>query len=256
MEEMQYGKWLPPDLSTHGQGIDNLIWALHAFMAVLFIGWGIFMIYCLIRFRAKDGHKAAYEPIKASASKYIEIAVVVIEVILLLGLSMPVWAKYKAEIGPDEDALRIRVVAQQFAWNIHYAGEDGVFGRTDHKLVDESLNPVGLDEEDPAAEDDLVMINQMYIPVGKKIATFISSKDVIHSFGLPTLRVKQDAVPGIEVPVVFEAKETGFSEIACAQLCGLSHYRMRGEVHIVSQEDFDAWYAENTSDEYVEFDDF
>jgi cytochrome c oxidase subunit II len=256
MEEMQYGKWLPPDLSTHGQGIDNLIWALHAFMAVLFIGWGIFMVYCLIRFRAKDGHRASYEPIKAAASKYIEVGVVIIEVVLLLGLSMPVWAKYKEEVRPDEDALKIRVVAQQFAWNIHYAGDDGVFGRTEQKLVDESLNPIGLDEDDPAAEDDLVMINQMYIPVGKKIATYISSKDVIHSFGLPTLRVKQDAIPGMEVPVAFQAKETGFSEIVCAQLCGLSHYRMRGEVHIVSQEEFDTWYEENTSDEYIEFDDF
>jgi cytochrome c oxidase subunit 2 len=255
MEEMKYGKWLPPDLSTHGQGIDSLITALHVFMAILFIGWGIFMIYCLVRFRARDGHKAAYEPIKAAASKYIEVAVVVIEVILLFGLSMPVWAKYKTE-ATSEDAMKIRVVAQQFAWNIHYAGEDGVFGRTSHELVDESLNPVGLDEDDPAAEDDLVTINQMYIPVGRPISTLISSKDVIHSFGLPTLRVKQDAVPGMEIPVAFEAKETGFSEIACAQLCGLSHYRMRGEVHVVTQEEFDAWYEENTSDEYIEFDDF
>lgn len=256
MEEMQYGKWLPPDLSTHGHGIDNLIWVLHAFMAVLFIGWGIFMIYCLIRFRARSGHKATYEPIKGTASKYIEIGVVLCEVFILLGLSMPVWGKYKESVTPEDNAMNIRVVAQQFAWNIHYAGEDGVFGRTSHELIDESLNPVGLDEDDPAGEDDLVMINQMYIPVGRKINTLISSKDVIHSFGLPTLRVKQDAVPGLEIPVAFEAAETGFSEIACAQLCGLSHYRMRGEVHIVTQEEFDAWYEENTSDEYIEFDDF
>lgn len=256
MEEMKYGKWLPPDLSAHGQGIDNLIWALHAFSVVLFVGWGIFMVYCLIKFRARDGHKALYEPVKAAASKYIEVAVVIIEVLLLVGLSMPVWAKYKEEIKPDEDVFKVRVVAQQFAWNIHYPGDDGVFGRTAQELVDESLNPVGLDEDDPAAEDDLVMINQMYVPVGEKIAVYISSKDVIHSFGLPTLRIKQDAIPGIEVPVAFEATEEGFSEIACAQLCGLSHYRMRGEVHVVSREEWDQWYTDNTTEEYIEFDDF
>ncbi len=253
---MEYGKWLPPDISTHGQGIDALIWALHVFMVIIFVGWGIFMAYCLYNFRSRPGHKAAYEPIKAAASKYLEVAVVFVEILLLFGLSMPVWAKYKTEVAATEDALRVRVVAQQFAWNIHYAGDDGVFGRTDHKLVDESLNPIGLDSTDPAAEDDLVMINQMYVPVNKKIAVYLSSKDVIHSFALPTLRVKQDAIPGMEIPVAFEAKETGFSEIACAQLCGLSHYRMRGEVHIVAQEDFDAWYAENTDDEFVDFDDF
>lgn len=256
MEEMNYGKWLPPDLSAHGQGIDNLIWVLHVFSLVLFVGWGIFMMYCLIKFRARDGHKAVYEPVKAVATKYIEVAVVIIEVLLLVGLSMPVWAKYKEEIKPDEDVFKVRIVAQQFAWNIHYPGEDGVFGKTEHELVDESLNPVGLDETDPAAEDDLVMINQMYVPVGEKIAMYISSKDVIHSVGMPTLRIKQDAIPGIEVAVAFKAKEEGFSEIACAQLCGLSHYRMRGEVHVVSREEWDQWYEDNTTEEYIEFDDF
>lgn len=256
MEDLNYGFWLPPDFSSHGQGIDNLIWALHVFAVLLFVGWAIFMGYCLVKYRARDGHRAVYEPIKAAASKYIEVAVVIIEVLLLVGLSMPVWAKYKEEIKPDEDVFKVRVVAQQFAWNIHYPGEDGVFGRTDHHLVDESLNPIGLDEEDPAAEDDLVMINQMYVPKGEKIAVYLSSKDVIHSFYLPTLRLKQDAIPGIEVPVAFESPEEGYSEIACAELCGLSHYRMQGEVHVVSREDFDQWYEDNTTEEYIEFDDF
>lgn len=251
LSSMEYGKWLPPDLSVHGQGIDNLIFALHVFMVVIFVGWGIFMAYCLFAFRHRAGHKAVYEPIKAAASKYIEIGVVLIEIVLLFALSMPVWAKYKEEVKPDEDALRVRVVAQQFAWNIHYPGADGVFGRTSHELIDESLNPIGLDENDPAAEDDLVTINQMYVPTNKKIAVSISSKDVIHSFFLPTLRVKQDAIPGIEVQVAFEAAEPGFSEIACAQLCGLSHYRMRGEVHIVSPEEFDQWFKDQTEDEFV-----
>jgi cytochrome c oxidase subunit II len=161
---MEYGMWLPPDISTHGHGIDALIWALHVFMVIIFVGWAIFMGYCLFAFRARAGHKAVYEPIKAAASKYIEVGVVVVEVLLLFGLSMPVWAKYKEDVQARRRRPKVRVVAQQFAWNIHYAGEDGVFGRTDFRLVDEVTNPVGLDPDDPAGEDDLVMINQMYIP--------------------------------------------------------------------------------------------
>lgn len=237
--------WLPPDLSVDGWQVDRLIQVLHVFMALLFVGWGVFFVYCLLKFRARPGHRANPEPIKAAASKYVEIAVALFEVVLLLGFSMPVWARVKTEFPEASKALQVRVVAQQFAWNFHYAGPDGVFGKTDTKFMDETANPVGLDPNDSAGADDIVT-PELFIPTGKPIVCRLSSKDVIHCFWIPVLRVKQDVVPGMLIPIHFEAKDIGKGEydITCAQLCGNNHFKMRSRVHIKSPTDFEKWMAE------------
>src|SRR5437660_12382550 len=103
MDEKVYGWWLPPDISTHGAKIDNLMAVVHWFMLLLFVGWGIFFVYCLVKFRARPGHVATYNPVKAVFTKYIEAAVVVVEVFLLFGLSTPVWFKYKGRPASDKD---------------------------------------------------------------------------------------------------------------------------------------------------------
>jgi cytochrome c oxidase subunit II len=136
----------------------------------------------------------------------------------------------------------VRVVAEQFAWNIQYPGPDGTFGRTRLDLV-RPENPLGLDISDPAAKDDVWTQNQLNLPVGRPVIVHLSSKDVIHSFGLPQMRVKQDAIPGIEQRLWFTPTKTGEWEIACSQLCGLGHYRMRGFYTIQTQADFNAWLA-------------
>ncbi|MCB1214442.1 MAG: cytochrome c oxidase subunit II [Deltaproteobacteria bacterium] len=243
MEKLQYGIGLMPDLSTHGHGIDQLIYFLHGFMLLLFVGWGIFLAYTLIRFRARAGHKANYESLKSKLPKYAEVAVVAFEVFLLVGLSMPVWNSYKSDPPDEKEALRVRVVGQQFAWYIHYAGEDKKFGRTDSKLISD-FNPLGIDSKDPASEDDFYSLRNFNLPVGKPIIAEITSKDVIHSFGVPVLRVKQDATPGITVPIWFTAKETGEFEIICSQLCGIGHSTMGGKVHVQKPEDFKKWWDE------------
>jgi len=138
-------------------------------------------------------------------------------------------------------------VAEQFAWNVHYPGRDGVFGRVDVKLVD-STNPLGLDLNDPNAKDDILSVNQLHLEVNRPVTIRLSSKDVIHSFGLPVMRVKQDAVPGIVFPVHFTPVKTNDGErweIACAQLCGLGHYRMRGFLTIETKEQFEKFLADN-----------
>jgi cytochrome c oxidase subunit II len=139
--------------------------------------------------------------------------------------------------------LEIRVVAEQFAWNIHYPGRDGVFGRTAPNLVTAS-NPVGLDKLDPKGKDDIITINQMHVPVNKDVITYLSSKDVIHCFAIPVMRVKQDTVPGQKMAISFKAVHKGQFEIACAQLCGLGHYRMKGFFVVEGKDEFDAWLAE------------
>jgi cytochrome c oxidase subunit 2 len=146
---------------------------------------------------------------------------------------------------PDASkALHVRMVAEQFAWNFQYPGKDGKFGKTDTSQISGD-NPLGIDTEDPAGKDDLVTVNNLHIPVHRPVIVDVSSKDVIHSFNIPVLRVKQDTVPGQLISVWFEATQPGHFELACAQLCGLGHYRMRGDVLIDTPEDFAKWEAEN-----------
>jgi len=235
-----YGWGLPIDISTHGYKIDQLIYIFHWLMGILFAGWFVFLIYTLFRFRQRPGHKATYKLNHFKAPTYLEVTVALVEAVLLVGFSFPILHNYR-NVPPDESqALQIRVVAEQFAWNIHYPGADGVFGKTNPKLISTS-NPIGLDLDDPAAQDDVRTVNQLHIPVNKPIMVHLSSKDVIHSFALPVMRVKQDTIPGQEIPVWFEATQTGNFEIACAQLCGLGHYRMRGFFVVEDKQTFNTW---------------
>ena len=253
-------QWLPVDGSAHAAQIDQLIGLLHWLMAVLFVGWSLYFIYVLFRFRAGRNPQASYTGSKSHFSTYIEAGVVIAEVILLLGFAIPAWARWVTPHEEEADAMQVRVVGEQFAWNVQYTGADGIFGRRDIELVDAS-NPLGLDRSDPYAEDDITTINQLHMPVDWPITILLSSKDVIHSFSLPAMRVKQDSIPGMEIPVHFTPtlvtpEESQFPscaadktcwEIACAQLCGLGHYRMRGFYQVHSQESFDAWMAEEVA---------
>lgn len=235
---------MPADASAYGSDVDQLMWWVHALMALLFVGWGLYFIYVLVRFRASKHPQALYEGSKSKFSTYIEVGVAVVEGVLLVFYAVPAWAVRVADFPAQEEAEVIRVVAQQFAWNVHYPGPDRQFGRTDPHLVGPS-NVIGLDREDPAAADDVVTLNQMHVPTDKPILIYLSTLDVIHSFYLPQMRVKQDAIPGMVVPIWFQAAETTpegeIWNIACAQLCGNSHYRMKGIYVSESQADFDAW---------------
>ena len=237
-----YGWWLPIDISTNGWEIDRLIIVVHIIMAVLFVGWLLFFIYSVLRFRARAGHKAEYHTKHFKLPTYLEVGVALTEVVLLAAFSFPIWSHTRVEFPSKEAALHVRVVAEQFAWNIHYPGPDGVFGKASAGLMNAS-NPLGLDPEDPAGKDDIATINQLHIPVNKPVIVDLSSKDVIHSFSLPVMRVKQDVIPGQLIPIWFEAKQAGEFEIACAQLCGLGHYRMRGFFTVDTTEKFDEWMA-------------
>lgn len=238
--EKHYGWGLPIDISTHGAEIDRLIYIIHIFMVALFIGWLTFFILTLIKFRARPGHAATHKPGHFKLPTYLEILVALFEAVLLVGFSFPAFHKVRNAVPDPTQALEVRIVAEQFAWNIHYPGADGIFGKTDPKLMG-AANPMGLDWNDPAAKDDITTINQLHVPVNQPVIARLSSKDVIHSFALPVMRVKQDMIPGQVISVWFEAKKTGDFEIACAQLCGLGHYRMRGFFFVKTPEEFQAW---------------
>lgn len=244
---------MPFDASANGGDINQLMWWVHALMAVLFIGWALYFVYVLFRFRAGAHPKANYEGSKSKLSTYIEVGVAVIEAVLLIGYAVPAWALRVGDFPETEQSEQIRVVAQQFAWNVHYPGADGVFGRTDPALV-KPPNYIGLDPEDPFSADDIQRQNQLHVPVDKPVVIYLSTLDVIHSFFLPEMRVKQDTIPGMVIPIWFEAAattpigENGRPEtwnIACAQLCGNSHYRMKGTYVVHTQEEYAAWLADN-----------
>lgn len=237
--------FLPELASAHGHRIDFLIYLIHILMIVLFVGWGIYFIVVLVRFNRRRNARADYHGIHSKTATSIEVMVALVEIILLVGISIPFWSKYVDAL-PQRPTVEVRVVAEQFAWNIHYPGEDGIFGKTDVKFFNKESNPLGIDPNDPNAQDDITTINQLHLPVGKPAQIHLSSKDVVHSFALQEMRVKQDAIPGMSIPVNFVPTKTGNYEIACAQLCGLGHYRMQGFMTIQSPEDFGQWLSEQT----------
>jgi cytochrome c oxidase subunit II len=232
---------LPVAASAHAGEIDEMIVLVHWLMAILFVGWGLFFVYVLFRFRAGANPKASYAGAKGKISKGLEIGVAIIEVILLVFYAIPAWAKRVKAFPSESEAVVVRVVGEQFAWNVHYPGPDGKFGRTEISRV-AADNPIGLDRSDPDAKDDITTINQLNLPVDRPVLVHLMSKDVIHSFGLYEMRVKQDAIPGMSIPVWFIPNRVGQYEITCSQLCGLGHFRMRGFVTIQSAADYQKWF--------------
>ncbi len=232
---------LPPLASAHGGEIDFMIFLLHVLVLILFIGWGIFFVIVLLKFNRFKNPKANYHGVTNHYSTYIEVGVAIAEIVLLVAFSVPFWAKNVSALPTAKDPVVVRVVAEQFVWNIHYPGKDGVFGRSDMKFFDKQSNPLGLDPSDAAGKDDIITINQLYLPMNRQAVIHLSSKDVIHSFSLNVMRVKQDVIPGMSIPAWFTPIKTGNFEISCAQLCGLGHYRMRGYLTIQTQREFDQW---------------
>ena len=234
---------LPPQASAHAAEIDNMIVILHWLMLALFVGWGIFFVYTLVRFRASAHPKADYEGVKSHASSYLEVAVAVVEAVILLAFAIPAWAVRVNAFPPEDGATVLHVIAKQFEWHTVYPGPDGRFGRRDASLIT-STNAIGLDRSDPNGADDIHTINQLNLPVDTPVIAYLSTMDVIHSFSINSMRVKQDAVPGMEIPVWWEPTVAGNYEINCSQLCGLGHYRMRGFVTIMNQADYQSFLAE------------
>lgn len=237
-------RWLgmPDAASAHAADLDLTMGLVHWLMLVLFVGWGAFFLYTLVRFRRTRQPTADYGGARSTASTWVEGGVALAEALLLVAFSIPLWAARVSPAPPGDEAVVVRVVAEQFAWNVHYPGPDGLFGLTRPDLVSPS-NPVGLDRSADHAADDVVAVNQLHLPVDRPAIVQLSTKDVIHSFGLPNFRVKQDAIPGMMIPVWFVPTRRGQYEIACSQLCGLGHYRMKGFVTVEDGDAFEAWLA-------------
>lgn len=214
---------LPINASTQGVVIDNLFWIIFWITAVAFVLVEGGVIWFLWRYRSREGHKATYTHGNTTA-EIIWTAVPALAMIVLGVYSGRVWNSIRGPDSYPEDALTISVVAKQFEWNVTYPGADRVLGN----------------------DDDFTIRNRFEFPMGEPVIVRLESEDVIHSFFIPELRVKQDAVPGMTIPIWFEATQTGEFQIACAELCGLGHYRMRARVVVHDQASFDSWYRDKS----------
>ncbi|MST00733.1 MAG: cytochrome c oxidase subunit II [Pedosphaera sp.] len=240
----------PPLASEHGKKMDDFIIYIHLLMAVLFVGWFAYFLYAIFRFRKSNNPKASYTGAQTNISTYAEVAVAVAEVILLVGLAIPLWASVvDADKFPKEEVnpIVIKVTGQQFAWNTRYPGKDGAFGKQDIKFVAPD-NKFGVDKNDPNTKDDFDSpLNLMAVPVGRAVIIHLSSLDVIHCFKVVPLRITQDAIPGLMIPMHFKATKEGKYMVTCAQLCGNGHATMRGNINVLSEADYKKWEADLAS---------
>jgi cytochrome c oxidase subunit 2 len=232
---------LPALASREGQDIDHVMIYTHWLMIALFVGWLGYFAYALYRFRASRHPKADYLGARTHASNYLEGAVALIEGVILLGFALPFWAKAADQFPKESESTVIKVAAQQFAWNVLYPGPDGEFGRQDLKFVS-AQNSFGLDPGDSKTKDDIVTLNEIHVPVNKPVIVHISSKDVVHSFKVLAMRLTQDAIPGMNIPLHFVPTKVGVYQINCAQLCGNGHSGMAaGRLHVDTPEQYAAW---------------
>jgi cytochrome c oxidase subunit 2 len=238
----RYRWWLPPLASEHGAQVDALfrltLWITVTVFVLVHLGLGLFAWL----YRYREGRRAVHFPEQRTLEVIWTLAPTVI-LILLISMGARVWSQVMLS-EPPPDAFVVEVVGQQFKWAFRYPGRDGRFGRVDPDLIDEQNNPLGIDLEDPASQDDIFFPagqGELHLPVNRPCLVLIRSKDVLHSFYLPNFRVKMDAVPGMTTRFWFVPTRTGTFELACAELCGLGHYQMRGTVVVEDEATLRRW---------------
>ncbi|MDA2931517.1 cytochrome c oxidase subunit II [Acidobacteria bacterium AH-259-O06] len=236
--------WFPESASAHGAILDEQFEITLIVTGLVFILAQLGLGYFVFRYRERPGRTAYYSHGSNKAEVAWTVATTVLFFAMVL-LGYQVWVDLYIQEAP-EDVIQIEVMGQQFAWNIRYPGPDGQFGNTRPELINDAAgNPVGLDFEDPAAKDDLV-VPTMAVPINRPVELLLRSKDVTHSFSVRELRLKQDTIPGMIIPLRFTATRMGKYEIACAELCGLGHHRMRSFLDVLSDEDYAQWLKEQS----------
>lgn len=235
--------WLPPLASVHGAVIDNLFMITLALTGIVFLLVHVLLAYFVWRYRARSAQQQAYFYLE---NRPLEVIYTLIPALTLTGLiAVGTRAWFHIHSDPPAEALPVRVIGEQFAWRFQYPGADGKLGRFHPRFVSET-NPFGIDPDDPASHDDIVT-TELHVPLGRPVVAYINSKDLLHSFFVPALRVKQDAVPGMTTRFWFIPTQAGTYDIPCAELCGQGHYIMRGQMVVESDATFEAWLAQQPS---------
>lgn len=220
----------PPDISTTGSGSDQLFYLAFYLTAAAFLLVAAILAVFLLRYRARPGHTPFYTHGDSFRAHALTVSLALL-VFLVIDVNLAIHDEFawKAAWGRPparQEALRVEVMPEQFAWNIRYAGPDGRF-RT---------------------ADDVTTLNLLHVPRGRPVLVQLTSKDVIHSFFLPNLRIKQDAVPGMVTSLYFQTTRNGTYDIACSEHCGFGHYRMRGFLVVEEPGEFERWLADQAKE--------
>ena len=231
--------WLPPGISQHAAQFDSLLhvalWACGGIFVIaqFTLGWAI------LKHRDDGG-----APVTFTGNNKLELLWTAATAILFLGLAIGgigVWAGVHLNETPRQNAMVVEVLAKQFSWNFRYPGPDAKFGRTAIQMAsDSSGNPFGIDEKDTAGKDDIVT-GALRVPAGVPVELRLQSRDVIHNFFVRELRLKQDVVPGMIIPLRFQADKPGTYEVPCSELCGLGHHQMRTTLIVMPRDEFEPW---------------
>jgi cytochrome c oxidase subunit 2 len=230
--------WFPESISEHGPSVDRQFLITITVCGIAFAAAQVGLGWVVWKYRASaDKQRATY----SHGNNRLEVVWTVVTAIVFISLAVMgqrVWASLHLHAAPV-GSYQIEVTAQQFAWNVRYPGKDNVFGRVDPQYIDDTTNPVGVVDTDPNGKDDTV-VPTLVVPENRPVELVLKSKDVTHSFWVPQLRFKQDLVPGMGIHVHFTATKVGKYELACAELCGMNHFKMKSYMLVLPQGDFDA----------------
>jgi cytochrome c oxidase subunit 2 len=242
--------WFPDAITEHARQVDDQFMLTLVVTGIIFILAHLALGYAVFKFGAGRTGPATY----SKGNERWELLWTSAATVLFVGLTFmgyTAWAEARfAEARgapPSPDRIVVEVTGQQFVWNIRYAGPDGKFGPLKVGLIDDSMgNPLGVDRDHADGKDDII-VPRMAVPVNKEIEVILRSKDVIHNFFVPELRLKLDTMPGLQSRLRFKPEKTGTYEIACSELCGLGHYKMRSFLDVKEAADYETWLQEQAS---------
>ncbi|MGI9290118.1 MAG: c-type cytochrome [Gammaproteobacteria bacterium] len=228
--------WFTP-IASNWDMIDETINITFWVTGIVFVAVNLFMAWCVIKFRKRQGQKAHYEPENSKLEIWL-LSVTAVGVAAMLAPGLIVWGEF---VSPPEDAIEVEAVGQQWHWSYRYPGKDGQFGDVDPQLISVE-NPFGMDPEDPLGRDDVLVADPtMHLPIDQPVKVLLRSKDVLHNFTVAEFRVKMDLVPGIQTYLWLTPTVEGEYDVLCEELCGMAHHTMRGRVVVESQDTFDNW---------------
>jgi len=234
-----FNPWWTTPLASNWQQMDDTLTITLVITGIFFVAINLFVVYALVRFRHREGRRAAHEPENKKLERWL-IGGTTVGIMALLAPGLVVYANYVRE---PRDALVLEVLAQQWQWRFRFPGADGKLGATDARFVS-AANPFGIDPTDPAGQDDLlVAADEVHLPLGKPVLVLMRSNDVLHDFFVPPFRARMNTVPGQVSRFWFTPTVAGRYEALCAQLCGVGHPNMRGFVVVEDAANFGAWQA-------------
>ncbi|MQA20638.1 cytochrome c oxidase subunit II [Rugamonas rivuli] len=230
--------WLTP-IASNWQQMDDALLLTFAITGVAFVVINLFVAYAVVRFRHRDGVRAA----ATHGSTRLEWWLVGTTSVAIFAMLAPGLSVYAKLIDPPRDAMVFEVLGQQWQWHYRLPGRDGKLGSTDVRFIS-SANPYGLNPADPSGQDDLLVDGtEVHIPIGRPVRVLLRAQDVLHDFYVPEFRTRMNMVPGMVTSFWFTPTRTGKFEVMCAQLCGIGHFNMRSYVVVDEAPAYQAWLA-------------